>query len=543
MELRQYVRILWKWLWLLALSTAVAAVFSYWATIQQPKTYRSKTTLMVGQFIQNPNPQAADIYTTQRLALTYIQIVKREPVMKATVGALGTDIPWQSLAARTNAQIIADTQLVEISVLDTDPQRAKILADEVAHQLILQSPTTPQGEQAEHQEFVAGQLQDLEQKIKDAKESITKLQQDLALENSARSIQDTQNQIAALQGKINLWQQTYAQLLVFLQGGSTNFLSIIEPASLPTSPVGPRVLWNVVLAAALGLALALGAAFLLEYLDDTIKTGDDVQRALGLPTLGAISRMQKIEKPADNLITVHHPRSQISEAYRILRTNLQFSSLSNPSASLLITSASPTEGKTTTAANLAVAMAQAGKRVILVDGDLRRPSLHKLFEIPISPGLTNLLIDQDLDPEDVLATSGVEGLSVLPSGPIPPNPAELLATPQMLELMERLTNQSDMVICDSPPLLAVADSSILAAEVGGTLLVINAGRTRTDHCRRAEETLEKVGARVLGVALNKLSSKAGEGYYYYYYARDDQKPRRGRNKKQGKSLGARIRGR
>ena len=544
MELRQYVRILWKWLWLLALSTAVAAVFSYWATIQQPKTYRSKTTLMVGQFIQNPNPQAADIYTTQRLALTYIQIVNRGPVMKATVGALGTDIPWQSLAARTNAQVIADTQLLEINVLDTDPQRAKILADEVAHQLILQSPTKPQGEQAEHQEFVAGQLQDLEQKIKDTKESITKLQQDMALENSARSIQDTQNQIAALQGKINLWQQTYAQLLVFLQGGSTNFLSIVEPASLPTSPVGPRVLWNVTLAAALGLALAVGAAFLLEYLDDTIKTGDDVQRALGLPTLGAISRMQEIEKPADNLITVHHPRSQISEAYRILRTNLQFSSLSNPSASLLVTSASPTEGKTTTAANLAVAMAQAGKRVILVDSDLRRPSLHKLFEIPIAPGLTNLLVDQDLDPEDVLAPSGVEGLSVLPSGPIPPNPAELLATPHMLELMERLTNQSDMVVCDSPPLLAVADSSILATEVGGTLLVINAGRTRTDHCRRAGETLEKVGARILGVALNKLSGKAGEGYYYYYYARDDQKPpRRDRNKKQGKSLGARIRGR
>jgi len=522
MELKQYVRILWKWLWLLALSAGVAAGFSYWATIQQPKIYRTKTSLLVGQVFQNPNPQAAEFYTTQRLALTYVQIVKREPVMKATVEALGFNIPWQALAARVNAQVVANTQLLEIYVLDTDPQRAKITADEIAKQLILQSPTAPRGEQAAHREFIASQLQDLEKKIKDTKASITKLQQDLALENSARAIQDTQNQIAALQGKINLWRQTYAQLLVFLQGGSTNFLSVVEPASVPTAPIGPRVRWNVMLAAALGLSLALGAVFLLEYLDDTVKTGEDVQRALSLPTLGAIFRMDATEDLAENLITVLHPRSPISEAYRVLRTNLQFSSLGNPSTSLLITSASPAEGKTTTAANLSVAMAQAGKRVILVDSDLRRPSLHKVFGVPIAPGLTSLLVDQNLSLEETLVPTGVEGLWLITSGPIPPNPSELLATPQMVHLIERLTAQSDMVVCDSPPLLAVADASILAAEVGGTIVVINAGRTRTDLCRRAADTLEQVGARVLGVVLNKLTGKQAGGYYYYYGSDDDK---------------------
>jgi non-specific protein-tyrosine kinase len=283
-------------------------------------------------------------------------------------------------------------------------------------------------------------------------------------------------------------------------------------------------MWNVMMAAALGLALALGAIFLLEYLDDTIKSGDDVQRALSLPTLGAISRMTDIVEPGDHLVTLNHPRSSVSEAYRVLRTNLQFSSLGNPAASLLITSASPAEGKTTTAANLAVAMAQAGKRVILVDTDLRRPALHKMFDVSIAPGLTNLLIDPELAPEDVMVHTSMDGLFLLPSGPIPPNPAELLASPQMVKLLEQLTAQADAVICDSPPLLAVADSSILAAEVGGTLLVINSGRTRTEYCRRAKETLEKVGAHVLGVALNKMSGKEGGGYYYYYYyARDDGK--------------------
>ncbi len=530
MELKYYVRILWKWLWLLALSAGVAAVFSYWATAQQPKIYRTQTSLLVGQVFQNPNPQAAEFYTTQRLALTYSQIVSREPVMQATVDALGMNIPWQALAARVNAQVVAETQLLEIYVLDTDPQRAKITADEVAHQLILKSPTAPQGEQAAHRDFIASQLQDLEQKIKDTKESITKLQQDLALENSARAIQDTQNQIAALQGKINLWQQTYAQLLVFLQGGSTNFLSVVEPASVPMTPVGPRVMWNAMLAAALGLGLALGAVFLLEYLDDTIKTGEDVQRALSLPTVGAISRMGETDDLAEHLVTVHHPRSPVSEAYRVLRTNLQFSSLGNPSTSLLITSASPSEGKTTTASNLAVAMAQAGKRVILVDSDLRRPSLHKMFGVPIAPGLTNLLVDQSLDVNEVLVHTSVEGLWLLTSGPIPPNPSELLATSQMMELIERLSAQSDIVLCDSPPLLAVADASILAAEMGGTLLVVNAGRTRTELFKRAGETLEQVGSRTLGVVLNKLSGKQS-GAYYYYYARDDDRPRRRRKNK------------
>ncbi len=530
MELKQYVRILWKWLWLLALSAGVAAVFSYWATAQQPKIYRTQTSLLVGQVFQNPNPQAAEFYTTQRLALTYSQIVEREPVMQATVDALGMNIPWQALAARVNAQVIAETQLLDIYVLDTDPQRAKITADEVAHQLILKSPTAPQGEQAAHRDFIANQLQDLEEKIKDTKESITKLQQDLALENSARSIQDTQNQIAALQGKINLWQQTYAQLLVFLQGGSTNFLSVVEPASVPMTPIGPRVMWNTMLAAALGLGLALGAVFLLEYLDDTVKTGEDVQHALSLPTIGAISRMAETDDPAEHLITMKHPRSSVSEAYRVLRTNLQFSSLGNPSASLLVTSASPAEGKTTTASNLAIVMAQAGKRVILVDSDLRRPALHKMFGVPIAPGLTNLLVDQSLDVNEVLVHTSVEGLWLLTSGPIPPNPSELLATPQMMELIERLSAQSDIVLCDSPPLLAVADASILAAEVGGTVLVVNAGRTRTELFKRAGETLERVRARTLGVVLNKLSSKQS-GDYYYYYARDDDKAGRRRNRK------------
>jgi non-specific protein-tyrosine kinase len=292
---------------------------------------------------------------------------------------------------------------------------------------------------------------------------------------------------------------------------------VVEPATVPTTPISPNTRLNVLLAASIGFILAVGGAFLLEYLDDTIKTGEDVDRVLKLPTLGAITRIQRIEEPADHLVPMHHPRSPITEAYRILRTNVQFSSLSNPSTRLLVTSAGPTEGKTTTACNLGIVMAQAGRRVILADTDLRRPSMHRFFGVPNQVGLTNLLLDESLPVEAALVETPVAGLRVMPSGPLPPNPAELLGSEPMKARLSQMKGLADVIIFDSPPVLAVADASILGALCSGVILVVDAGRTRSDVVRRSKDTLDQVGLKVLGIVLNKFTARHAGGYYYYYY--------------------------
>jgi len=424
---------------------------------------------------------------------------------------------WMVLRGKVSTNVVPGTQLLEIHVSDTDPQRAKIVADELAHQLILQSPTTPEKEQEWYRQFVKTQLQDLQAKITDAQQQIKDLQAALDIETTAEGIRKRREEIDALQAKLDVWQANYASLLGFVRGGSVNYLTVIEPATVPTMPVSPKTGRNISLAAAFGLILTVAGAFFLEYLDDTIKTADDTERILSLPTLAAISRIGSIRDPKDHVVAAHHPRSPIAEAYRVLRTNIQFSSLTNPSTTLLITSAGPREGKTTTAANLAVAMAQAGKRVILADTDLRRPAMHRFFGVPNNVGLTSLLLDEDLGLEAALAETKVDGLQVLTSGPLPPNPAELLGSPQMEKLIRQLKEQADVVIFDSPPLLAVTDASVLAARVDATVMVIDAGHTRTEVCRRGKETLERVGVKLLGVVLNKLSRKRAAGYYYYYY--------------------------
>lgn len=545
MELKQYITPLWKWNWLVVLATVIALISSYWATARMPRIYRTSTTLMVGRFIQVSDPSAQDFYTSQQLAQSYVQMVRRGPILKATVDALGLSIGWQGLAGQVSASPVAGTQLLQISVTDTDPQRAKILADEIGHQLILQSPTPAEQEQAQHRQFVNQQLESLQAKIQAAEDQIEKLQKQLDLQTSARAIQDTQNQIGVLEQKITTWQSNYSSLLDFYKGSRTNYLSVVEPATVSTTPVSPKVKMNLLLAASIGFLLAAAGAYLLEYLDDTIKTGDDVDRVLTLPTLGAITRIRGIHEPSDNLVAMQHPRSPITEAYRVLRTNIQFSSLSNPStglgtgpsARLLVTSAGPGEGKTTTACNLAVTMAQAGKRVILTDTDLRRPSIHRFFGVPNQFGLTSLLLDGDLSVEDALIESTVSGLRLLPSGPLPPNPAELLGSEPMKRLVDQLKELADVIIFDSPPALAVADATILGSLCSGVVLVVDAGRTRSDMVQRGKETLEQVGLKVLGVVLNRLSTRRAGGYYYYYYYYSHDGAGEGQRRKKSRDRG------
>jgi capsular exopolysaccharide synthesis family protein len=296
----------------------------------------------------------------------------------------------------------------------------------------------------------------------------------------------------------------------------------------------------VATAAAIGFVLGAIAAYLLEYLDDTVKTPEDVEQLTELPTLAGIAAYEADGDAQYSLITRNKPRSPIAEAYRGLRTAIIFTNVDKPTRSILITSPSPAEGKSITAANLGVVMAQAGHRVLIVDADLRRPRQHKIFDLSGNNfGLTNLLLKMLLEQdgrtvsentaellEGAIHETQQPGLYLLNSGPLPPNPAELVGSEKMGKLLETLEAYFDMVIIDSPPCLAVTDAVVLSTRVDGVALISNSGSTRRKQLQEAVARLNDVNANILGVILNRLTAKTGGYYYYYYYNRsyynDDQ---------------------
>jgi polysaccharide biosynthesis transport protein len=524
MELRRYFNVLLKWWWLILASVAVAASSSLVASLSAPRSYQAHTTLMVGQALQNPNPNSTDLYTGQALAQSYTDLVRREPVLRSTLASLGLDWDWGILQGMVTSRVVPGTQLLEISVLDTDPQRAMVLADELSHQLILQSPASTDSEKEAGGQFIRSQIEDLKANINKGQEGVRQLDSVIAQATSARQAQDARSRQTTLQSQISSWQATYAQLLSTLQQGSTNSLSVVESARMPSSPAGPGTMSNVLVAAAIGLVLSAGAAFLLEYLDDSIKSADDATHILGLPTMGRIAPISG-GNYSDKLITILQPRSPISEAYRILRTNLQFSVVDRTLQTVMITSSSPEEGKSLTAANLAVVMAQAGANTLLIDADLRRPTQHEVFDLDNTVGLSLLLSKEPLPLDSVRQNSSIENLKIITSGPLPPNPAELLGSKRMADLLDILKQQNDLIVIDSPPVLAVSDSSALAAHVDTTLLVVDAGRTRRGPAVHSKEALTAIGANLGGVILNRIAQPSGS-YAYYYYTDGHRKKKR-----------------
>ena len=231
----------------------------------------------------------------------------------------------------------------------------------------------------------------------------------------------------------------------------------------------------------------------------------------------------KKQDPSNRLITALHPKSPASEAFRSFRTNLHFANPKGEAKCIMITSAGPEEGKSTTLANLAVTLAQSAKRVLVVDADLRRPMQHKIFSLASQPGLTNLLVDS-VSADQVIQRSQIENLDVLPSGPIPPNPSELLDSPEARTLWSQLSAEYDQVLVDTPPTLALTDAAVLASQVDGIVVVVQAGETRRDMAKECVDLLTNAGGRVLGAVLNGVRhSSDGYRYYYYYGANQEER--------------------
>jgi non-specific protein-tyrosine kinase len=507
------------------LLTLVAGVTSYAVSQRQAPVYEATATLIVGQSMHATQLTEKDIFTSQQLALTYADIAERQPVLQGTIDTLSLHDTWRALKKRVTISPVQDTQLLEITVEASSPEEAQVTADELARQLILLSPTALQNrEKDEDQRFVRQRLEGLQAKIEAGQERIKELEAAMAGSLSAQQVQELQSEINTLQSLITDWESTYTQLLIFIDSKeSPNYLAVIEPAQASPDPVRPLVGLNTLIASVVGLALALGLVFLLEYLDDTLKSADDLNRSLGLTSLGAISQI-KGRRYQDKLISSQDPFTPAAEAYRIIRSNIQFSSIDRPIKSIMVTSSTPGEGKSFTVANLGIAMAQAGLRTIIVDTDLRRPVQHQVFTVPNLEGVTDLLRSPELEINHYLRDTKVNNLQLITCGTLPPNPAEVLGSQRMGQLLAALNERADVVIYDCPPVVAVADAAILSRRIDGVVLVIDAGQTRRELAKQATMNLQQAGAHMLGAVLNRVSYTRGGYQYYHYYS--SKRPKR-----------------
>jgi capsular exopolysaccharide synthesis family protein len=365
-----------------------------------------------------------------------------------------------------------------------------------------------------------------------------KLNQDYIRERGAAQAQgEAALDIGSLTQQIETNKQYYAtlaqrqrELEITSSGETANNVTVATPARLPKSPIGPARSRNIVVAFLLSLGVGIGLAFLLDYLDDTLKSVEDVDRYIHLPALALIPALRqertllkgKNPPPTDArentaLTLIEDVRSPVAEAYRHLRTSLLLSSAGQPPKTILVTSSQPSEGKTTTAVNTAVMLAQTGAEVLIIDCDLRRPRVHTHFNMSNGQGVTNYLSGETNTDALVQPYEKLPNLKIMTSGPVPPNPAELLGSDEMRKLLHTMSERFTHIIIDSPPTISFTDSSILATMADGVMLVVHGGKSSRAVVRRAKQQLLDVGGHIFGVVLNNVKLEGSNSYYYYGY--------------------------
>lgn len=505
-DLRHYFYLLLRWSWLILLAVLISGFTAFIVSQRLDPIYEASATLLVNEAPGTSGTDFSAVQTSLRLAQTYAEMLVKKPVMNEVIENLNLTIDVQGLKEIVTVQVVRDTQLIDVVVEDTDPNRAAAIANEVCTVFAEQNQAMQEARYASTKESLKDTLDELQDQIDEVEVSI------LALGTTP----EDKSEADRLETILAEYRQTYATTLqsyeqVRLSEAETisNVIQA-EVADPPLEPVRPNIALNTVLAAVVGVMVAVGGIFLIEALDDSIRGSDDASSYLGLPVLSAI---RKIKDDESLLVTARKPRAPASEDFRSLRTNIQFASVDYPLRTILVTSPTEGDGKTTIATNLSIILAQGHRKVTLVDADLRRPHVHRHMRISNRWGLTSLFMDEDIRLDNVLRKNESAGLSVVTSGKLPPNPAELLSSEKMAQIILAIQQQSDVIIFDSPPLTAVTDAAVLSKQVDGVLLVIQSGRTKIAAAQRAVNQLQRVNANILGIVLNGV----GVGSYRYYY--------------------------
>lgn len=437
--------------------------------------------------------------------------------MKARLG-LGTDIKDKLSVAQ-----VGSTQFLHISAESNDRELSRALADTTAQVFI-------EREEEQQQARFRESLEDLNQRIETLEASITETQIDLATLGSS---EETTSELvklerARLESQLSRDQTRLVVLLNSVEefrmamARYTDYISVYAPAEV--SKISVSVLQNTGLGAVTGLMIGVGIAFLLEYLDDTIRSPEDIKRGLSLPLLGALPSQQNAET-REGVVVADYPLAPISEAFRNLRASIRFATLDEPAQTLLVTSPLPTEGKSFTASNLAVTLALGGAEVTLVDLDLRHPTVHRFLGLEQEPGVTDALLNEGDRRRTFTTLDKVEGLRVITAGQHTHNPAELFSSSTFQAFLDELKTESDVVVIDSPPVLPVADAIMLAGQVDRILLVLENGKTQRSAAVQAVERLTSAGGKILGTVLNQIDQRANGYYsYYYYYPQQGAQP-------------------
>jgi capsular exopolysaccharide synthesis family protein len=490
--------------------------------------------------------------TFQSLANTYAEFMRTSSFKHRVASELvGITMSEKEVGEALSTKYVPDTQFFRITATHPDSNVAQVLANTAAQVLIVENTVRKQAQleqlqaqrgrsSAQNQQrllevekALEDELVSYNDQIKSLQTQITALQQDTQSEENKQRIQNLRQELISLQSS----RVEVLNSLVRAQSepgdSSDNSVSdsdtavVVDAAPLSTIPVSRGIIERTLLAFAVSLVAGIGLAFFLEYLNYTIPTSEALEAIYGMPVQSVIGRVPgrwRKEKDQAGLITVSEPHSPLAEAFRALRIGVQTAGLDSPIRSLLVTSAVPHEGKTFVAANLAVSLAQNGSRVILVDGDLRKPSLHHVFGLLLEPGFTNAMFHQQLDLTSFLQQTCVENLQVLTCGPIPPNPAELLGTQRVARMMAQLEEHADIIVYDSPPVVVATDAIVITPWVDGVLQVVLADGTRIDLVLRCKAMLDQVGAHILGPVLNRVKSSDSGQYASYggYYSNMDE---------------------
>ncbi len=565
---RRSVQLCWSWSWLIVLVGALAAVIAFLVSKQVTPKYEASSRLLVSapSTISGVDPSTG-LITMQTLTSTYTQMLMDQSVLEGVIQQLKLPMTPEGLAKSVSVQAITNTQLLQITVQDTDPARAAEIANAMATVFVARIQDLRSQRYAVIRDGLAAQVSSMEQQIASTSSQIAAIDQQIAA-GAAQEAGAVQTQIAAaaiqpavpvatkfapaatqtvtamqqqiavaatetalaapatvepaallqLQDRLTQYRTIYSNLVLSYEQvrlseeqTSTN-VALSQRATVPTAPVTPKTFQNAVLAALIGMLLTVAGVIVFDKVDATIKDPQEVRRDLGVPVLGIIP-WHKV--PTDKPTVLAEPYSPPAEAFRLLRTNIAYGLADRALRRILVASAIPQDGKTMVACNLAVLLSQSGKRVLLVDADLRRPQVYHRFGLQNRSGLSDLLTRPLDDIGTIIKAVDPPKLAVLTAGELPANPAELLTSHAMSQTLDALNREFDLVVIDTPALLAVTDAAALAPLTDGVVLVARPGMTRLADLRQSMEQLKVVGARVLGVVLNEVKpSSPRYGYYY-----------------------------